>query len=230
MGLLDGKVAVITGAGSGMGKASAKVFVREGARVVAADISGAEKDTAAEVGEHVLPVHCDVTREADVEGAIRAAVDEYGRVDIVCNVAGVGGFWLDIGFPLEEWDRLIAINLTATWLICQSSLPHLLATGDGAIVNTASTAATDATPYETAYAATKGAVIALTRTTTTRIARCLRTSTCRRACTATAIARCSIRSRSSRCRWRSRNLIFPSDGVRFRSASFRLRPSTPART
>ena len=72
MGLLDGKVAVITGAGSGMAKASVQVFVREGAKVVAADISGAEKDTAAEVGEGVLPVHCDVTNEADVEALMRA--------------------------------------------------------------------------------------------------------------------------------------------------------------
>ncbi len=66
MGLLDGKVAVITGAGSGMAKASVHVFVREGARVIAADISGAEKDTASEVGSAVVPVHCDVTNEADV--------------------------------------------------------------------------------------------------------------------------------------------------------------------
>ena len=70
MGLLDGKVAVITGAGSGMAKASVKVFVREGAKVVAADVSGGEKDTAAEVGAGVLPVHCDVTSEADVEAMI----------------------------------------------------------------------------------------------------------------------------------------------------------------
>ena len=89
MGMLDGKVAVITGAGSGMAKASVKVFVREGAKVVAADISGAEKDTAAEVGARVLPVHCDVTKEADVEAMIRAAVDEFGRLDAVCNVAGI---------------------------------------------------------------------------------------------------------------------------------------------
>ena len=89
MGILDGKVAVITGAGSGMAKASVKVFVREGAKVVAADISGAEKDTAAEVGAGVLPVHCDVTKEADVEAMMRAAVDEFGRVDVVCNVAGI---------------------------------------------------------------------------------------------------------------------------------------------
>src|SRR6187455_1316606 len=81
MGLLDGKVAVITGAGSGMAKASAKVFVAEGARVVAADISGAEKDTAAEIGAGVLPVHCDVTSEDDMAALFAAAVGEFGRVD-----------------------------------------------------------------------------------------------------------------------------------------------------
>src|ERR1051326_6184470 len=83
MGLLDGKGAVITGAGSGMAKASTKVFAREGARIVAADISGAEKATAAEVGDAVIPVHCDVTKEADVEALIAKAVTEFGRVDAV---------------------------------------------------------------------------------------------------------------------------------------------------
>ena len=89
VGLLDGKVAMITGAGSGMAKASAKVFVAEGARVVAADISGAEKDTAAEIGEGVLPVHCDVSDEDDVAALFEAAVAEFGRVDAVLNVAGI---------------------------------------------------------------------------------------------------------------------------------------------
>ena len=97
MGLLDGKIAVITGAGSGMAKASTKLFVAEGAKVVAADISGAEKDTATEVGEGVLPVHCDVTQEADVEAMIQAAVDAFGRVDAVLNVAGIAD-----GFLLRE--------------------------------------------------------------------------------------------------------------------------------
>jgi len=73
MGFLDGKVAVITGAGSGMAKASVKIFIREGAKVVAGDISGAEKDTAAEVGGDILPVHCDVTKEADIEALVRLA-------------------------------------------------------------------------------------------------------------------------------------------------------------
>src|SRR5580693_1821554 len=95
MGLLDGKVALITGAGSGMAKASAKIFVREGAKVVAADMSGAEKDTATEVGEGVLPVHCDVTQEADVAAAVDAAVAEFGKLDVVLNVAGIG-----IGTPI----------------------------------------------------------------------------------------------------------------------------------
>ena len=90
MGLLDGKVAVITGAGSGMAKASTKLFVAEGAKVVAADISGAEKDTAAEVGEGVLPVHCDVSQEDDVVALFEAAVAEFGQVDAVLNVAGIG--------------------------------------------------------------------------------------------------------------------------------------------
>ena len=89
MGLLDGKVAVITGAGSGMAKASVTAFVREGARVVAADISGAENDTATEVGKGVLPMHCDVTKESDLEAVVRAAVEEFGHLDAMLNVAAL---------------------------------------------------------------------------------------------------------------------------------------------
>ena len=91
MGALDGKVAVITGAGSGMAKASVRVFVREGAKVVAGDLSGAEKVTAAEVGESVIPVHCDVRVERDVEALVDAALEQFGRLDVLLNVAGVGG-------------------------------------------------------------------------------------------------------------------------------------------
>src|SRR5688500_5432549 len=111
MGLLDGKVAVITGAGSGMGKASVQVFVREGAKVVACDVSGAETDTAAEVGDAVLPFHCDVTNEADVEAAMQAAVDEHGRLDVVCNVAGLGDAMLIKDITAEHYDRLMNVNL-----------------------------------------------------------------------------------------------------------------------
>src|SRR5579862_7605724 len=104
MGFLDGKVAVITGAGSGMAKASAGIFVREGASVVAGDISGAENDTAAELGERVLPVHCDVTREDDVEAMMRAAVDHFGRLDAVLNVAGIADAAMLTDVTLEHYD------------------------------------------------------------------------------------------------------------------------------
>jgi hypothetical protein len=90
MGELDGKVAVITGAGSGMARASARVFVREGAKVVGADISGREKETAEELGDVFVPFHADVSREADVEAMFAAALEAFGKVDAVLHVAGIG--------------------------------------------------------------------------------------------------------------------------------------------
>src|SRR5262245_54706844 len=116
MGFLDGKVAVITGAGSGMAKASVKAFVREGAKVVAADVSGAEKDTAAEVGGDVLPLHCDVTEEADVEAMMRAAVDEFGRLDAVCNVVGIAEGVMLADITMEHYDRTLDVDLRGVLL------------------------------------------------------------------------------------------------------------------
>src|SRR5439155_20618559 len=133
MGLLDGKVAVITGAGSGMGKASAKVFVREGARVVAADISGAEKDTAAELGDAVVAVAYDVGKEADVKALIDAAVSEFGRVDAVLNVAGV-----PVLAPLhettqEQFDLAIDVMLRGVFLGTQHGIRAMLDRGEGGV-------------------------------------------------------------------------------------------------
>jgi NAD(P)-dependent dehydrogenase (short-subunit alcohol dehydrogenase family) len=163
----DGKRALVTGAASGIGRATAIRLASEGAAVacVDRDPDGLE-ETIVAIGDAsgtALPVRCDLADRSAIGPAVASVVDRFGGLDVVCNIAGVGGFWHDEGFPIEEWDRLIAINLTATWLVCQSALPHLLANERSAIVNTASTAATDATPYETAYSATKGAVIALTR-------------------------------------------------------------------
>ena len=162
-----GKRALVTGAASGIGRCTAVRLAAEGASVACVDRNGdGLEETVATItgaGGTAAPVVCDLQDRDAVPAAVDRAVSALGGLDVVCNIAGVGGFWHDEGFPIEEWDRLIAINLTATWLICQRSLPHLLSTGAGAIVNTASTAATDATPYETAYAATKGAVIAITR-------------------------------------------------------------------
>ena len=131
MGLLEGKVAVITGAGSGMAKASTKVFVREGAKVVAADISGAEKDTAAEVGGSVLPVHCDVTSEADVEALLQAALDEFGRVDAMLNVAGIGSPEPLHELTMAEYDRVLDVNLRGVLLGMKYGIRAMIAVRRG---------------------------------------------------------------------------------------------------
>jgi NAD(P)-dependent dehydrogenase (short-subunit alcohol dehydrogenase family) len=164
MGLLDGKVAVITGAGSGMAKASTKVFVREGARVVAADISGAEKDTAAEVGEGVLPVHCDVTQESDVEAMVQAALDEFGRVDAVLNVAGIGGPESIHDFSNDDYDKTMNVNLRGVLLGMKYGIRAMRPTGGGAIVNWSSIGGLNASTFGTAtYSASKAGVIAVTK-------------------------------------------------------------------
>src|SRR5258708_3952946 len=135
MGFLDGKVAVITGAGSGMGKASVKVFAREGAKVVAGDISGAERDTAAEVGDAVVPVHCDVTKEADVEAMIAAAVERFGRVDAVLNVAGIADGCLLTDLTMEFYDRLMDVDVRGVMLGMKHGIRTMLKTGGGSVIN-----------------------------------------------------------------------------------------------
>ena len=136
MGFLDGKVAVITGAGSGMAKASTKIFVREGASVVAADISGAEKDTASEVGAGVFPVHCDVTQESDVEAMMQAALDEFGHIDAVLNVAGIGGPQAIHEFTIEDHEKTMDVNLRGVLLGMKYGIRAMLGAGNGgAIVN-----------------------------------------------------------------------------------------------
>jgi NAD(P)-dependent dehydrogenase (short-subunit alcohol dehydrogenase family) len=164
VGLLEGKVAVITGAGSGMAKASTKVFVREGANVVAADISGAEKDTAAEVGEGVLPVHCDVTSEADVEALLQTALDEFGQVDAMLNVAGIGSPEPLDELTMAEYDRIMDVNLRGVLLGMKYGIRAMTRSGGGAIVNWSSVGGLNASMLPTAtYSASKAGVIAVTK-------------------------------------------------------------------
>src|SRR6516162_4218720 len=134
MGTLDGKVAVITGAGSGMAKASVKVFVREGAKVVAGDISGAEKDTAADAGGDVLPVHCDVTNEAHVEAMMRAAVEEFGRLDAVLNVAGIAEGVMLKDVTTEHFDRTMNVDVRGVLLGMKHGIRMMLERSDGGSV------------------------------------------------------------------------------------------------
>jgi NAD(P)-dependent dehydrogenase (short-subunit alcohol dehydrogenase family) len=163
MGFLDGKVAVITGAGSGMGKASVKIFVREGAKVVAGDISGAEQDTAAEVGQGVLPVRCDVTKEADVEAMIAAAVDEFGRLDAVLNVAGIADGCLLTDLTMELYDKIMNVDLRGVLLGMKHGIRAMLKSGGGSIVNWSSIGGLNGALGTSAYSAAKAGVIAATK-------------------------------------------------------------------
>jgi NAD(P)-dependent dehydrogenase (short-subunit alcohol dehydrogenase family) len=165
VGLLDGKVSIITGAGSGMAKASVKVFVREGAKVVAADISGAEKQTAAEVGEDVLPIHCDVTSEDEVEAMVRAAVEEFGRLDAVLNVAGIAEGVMLTDVTMEHYDRTMDIDVRGVLLGMKHGIRAMLEAGNGgAIVNWSSIGGLNASIATSVYGAAKAGVISLTKT------------------------------------------------------------------
>lgn len=163
MARFEGMRALVTGAASGIGRAVARRLAHEGAVVTGLDIDEAGlTETAAGLDGAISPLVCDLLDRPAVPAAVDRAAAEMGGLDIVCNVAGIGGFRLDHEQTLEDWDRIIGVNLTGTWLVCQAALPHLAERG-GAIVNTASTAGTDATPYHSAYSASKGGVIALTR-------------------------------------------------------------------
>jgi NAD(P)-dependent dehydrogenase (short-subunit alcohol dehydrogenase family) len=164
MGTLDGKVAVITGAGSGMGRASVEVFVREGARVIAADVSGAEQDTAARFGASVVAVHCDVTKEADVEAMLRAPVEAFGRVDAVLNVAGIAAAAMLADATLEHYDRIMDVDLRGVFLGTKHGIRAMVAAGHGgSIVNWSSLGGLGATAATSVYSAAKAGVISFSK-------------------------------------------------------------------
>jgi len=164
MGELDGKVAVITGAGSGMGRASARAFVREGARVLGVDISGREEETAAELGDPFVPFHGDVSQEPEVEAAFAAALARFGKVDAVLNVAGIGGHGRMEDVSVAEYDRIMAVNLLGVMLGTKHAIRAMVPTGGGAIVNWSSTGGMNASKLPVGiYSASKAGVIAFTK-------------------------------------------------------------------
>jgi len=164
MGFLDGKVAVITGAGSGMAKASVQIFVREGAKVVAGDISGAEKATAEEVGGDVVPVHCDVTNEADIEAMVATAVDTFGRLDVMLNVAGIAEGLMVADITQEHYDRTLDVDLRGVLFGMKHGIKAMLAGGNGgAIVNWSSVGGLGGSPFTSVYNAAKHGVIGATK-------------------------------------------------------------------
>jgi meso-butanediol dehydrogenase / (S,S)-butanediol dehydrogenase / diacetyl reductase len=161
-----GRNALVTGAASGIGRATALRLAEECAHVVAVDVDaeplGKLEAEASGLAGTITALTGDVSTEDGVIALVAASVDRLGGLDVVANVAGVLSFSHTHEVTIDEWNRLIAVNLTGTFLVCREALPHLLASR-GTIVNLASTAAHAGQPWATAYAASKGGVLAMTR-------------------------------------------------------------------
>ena len=176
-GQLDGKVALVTGGGSGIGRATALAFAREGAKVIAADVGVAGGEETVRMiknaGGDATFVKADVTQAAEVEALIARAVATYGRLDCAHNNAGIGSpvraFTAE--YTEENWDRVIAVNLKGVWLCMKYELPQMLRQGGGAIVNTASVAGLIGLRNSSAYVASKHGVVGLTKTAALEYAR-----------------------------------------------------------
>jgi len=168
MGTLDGKIALITGAGSGIGRATALLFAKEGAKVAVADCvpAGGEETVKMikEAGDEAIFIEVDVSKAADAERMIKTVVDTYGRIDILHNNAGTRHeFTPSADLNEEDWDRVINTNLKGVFLGSKYAIPMMLNQGGGVIINTASAAGIIGAPNYVAYAASKGGVIQLTR-------------------------------------------------------------------
>ena len=160
------KVALITGAGSGIGRATAERLAAEGATVVGVDVdvaglAGTESIITADGGS-ISTMVASVADPADVLRAVEGTVEQHGRIDVLCNIAGILRFNNLADTTLEEWNQVIAVNLTGTFLMCQAAMPHLLEVG-GNVVNTSSTAALGGHPWTSAYSASKGGILAFSQ-------------------------------------------------------------------
>jgi len=166
------KVAIVTGAASGFGRAIAERFVLEGARVIAADINGeGVRALASGYGERMIPVQTDVSQKADVDAMVRSATEAFGGLDIVVNNAGVthrNGPMLEVGEA--EFDRIYAVNVKSIYLSAIAAVPKLEKRGGGSIINVASTAGVRPRPGLTWYNGSKGAAITLTKSMAAELA------------------------------------------------------------
>ena len=166
MNRFEGKVVVVTGAGSGIGRATARRLSEEGGAVACLDVSAdAVTQLASDLGQagrRAVAIECDVSDPTSVRAAMDQVVGELGPPDVLCNIAGIGRFYHSTDMTPQQWNRIIDVNLTGTWYVAQAVLPHMLDRG-GVILNTASTSGMSAQPYQAAYCASKGGVVMLTK-------------------------------------------------------------------
>lgn len=167
-GRVAGRVAVVTGAASGIGRATALLLAEEGASLVCVDITqDAVEATAEEIvagGGRAIAVRADVSTQVDTEAMIAAAIDAYGRVDVLHNNAGIAGVYGRVHeFPVEAWDRVIAVNLRSVFLGSRAAIPHMLEQDSGVIINTCSMFGSFASREFPAYHAAKGGILTLTK-------------------------------------------------------------------
>ena len=167
--LTKGKVTLVTGAGSGIGRAAARIFAREGAKVAAADVNQASAEETVGLiraaGGEAFGLQADVSKAAEVEAMVATVVETYGRLDCAFNNAGIEGALASTADYTEaDWAPVIAVNLTGVWLCMKYEIPRMLETGGGAIVNTSSAAGLLGAPRMPAYVASKHGVVGLTKT------------------------------------------------------------------
>jgi dihydroanticapsin dehydrogenase len=164
MGRLDGKACVVTGAGSGIGRATAQKMAEEGGRVVCVDIAAdAVGQTAEDIGGEAMAVIADVSSRADCDAFVARCVDAFGSIDVLVNNAGVNlpGVFHEV--PDETIERTLGVNVRGPIYSCQAAIPHMLANGGGSIVNVSSVNGVVAEPYLAIYATSKGAVVMLSK-------------------------------------------------------------------
>ena len=163
----EGHVAIVTGAASGIGRATAIRLAVEGAAVACLDVAAeGVAETAGALGilgAKTMAARCDVTKEIEVKRAVARVAHSLGRPDVLCNVAGVGTFVHTTDMTLDQWNRIIGVNLTGTFLMTREVLPHMIEPNQGNIVNVASTAGLVGSAYSAAYCASKGGVVMMTK-------------------------------------------------------------------